>query len=218
MNIECYQGGYDKNFSYLIWCEKTKYAAIIDPAVDPIKALEKIVELNLTLTKILITHTHHDHYQYLTDFTYKYPNIEICIHEQSIKLFENQNIKSIENNEIISIGEILLISLFTPGHYHDSICYWSKTDNKVFTGDTMFVGRTGRVKSATSNIKELYNSIYKILLNLPKETIIYPGHHYGFSKTTTIKNNIENSNFFQCNSLNEFIKIMNNFEKNYWKK
>ena len=67
MNIESFQGGYDKNFSYLIWCEKTKLAAIIDPAVDSIKILEKINQLNLTLIKILITHTHHDHYQYLTD-------------------------------------------------------------------------------------------------------------------------------------------------------
>ena len=218
MNIECYQGGYDKNFSYLIWCEKTKLAAIIDPAVNPIKILEKINQLNLILTKILITHTHHDHYQYLTDYTYQYPNIKICCNEQSIKLFRNYNTIPIENNEIISIGEILLISLFTPGHYHDSICYWNEMEGKVFTGDTMFVGRTGRVKSSTSNIQELYHSIYKILLNLPQETIIYPGHHYGFSKTITIKNNIENSIFFQCNSLNEFIKIMHRFEKKYDKK
>ena len=217
MNIESFQGGYDKNFSYLIWCEKTKLAAIIDPAVDSIKILEKINQLNLTLIKILITHTHHDHYQYLTDYIYKYPNIEICCNEQSIKLFLDFNVKPIENNEIISIGEILFIALFTPGHYHDSICFWNKADKIVFTGDTMFVGRTGRVKSATSNIEELYNSIYKILLQLPLETTIYPGHHYGFSKTITIKKNIENSNFFQCKSLNEFKKIMNKFEKNYGK-
>ena len=215
MNIKCYQGGYDKNFSYLIWCEKTKLAAIIDPAVNSIKILEKINQLNLTLTKILITHTHHDHYYYLSDYIYKYPNIEICCNEQSIKLFNDLNTKPIENNEIISIGNFLLISLFTPGHYHDSICYWNKTEKKVFTGDTMFVGRTGRVKSDTSNIEELYNSTYKILLNLPKETIIYPGHHYGFSKTISIKDNIKNSDFFQCKSLNEFIKIMKKFEKNY---
>ena len=218
MNIEYYQGGYDKNFSYLIWCEKTKLAAIIDPAVNPIKILEKIEQLNLTLTKILITHTHHDHYQYLTDYIYKYPNIELCCNEQSIKMFADLNTKPIENNEIISIGEILLISLFTPGHYHDSICYWNKTDGVVFTGDTMFVGRTGRVKSATSNIEELYDSIYKILLLLPGETIVYPGHHYGFSKTITIKNNIKNSHFFQCKTLNDFIIIMETFEKNYGKK
>ena len=168
MNIESFQGGYDKNFSYLIWCEKTKLAAIIDPAVDSIKILEKINQLNLTLIKILITHTHHDHYQYLTDYIYKYPNIEICCNEQSIKLFLDFNVKPIENNEIISIGEILFIALFTPGHYHDSICFWNKADKIVFTGDTMFVGRTGRVKSATSNIEELYNSIYKILLQLPR--------------------------------------------------
>ena len=215
MNIERFQGGYDKNFSYLIWCEKTKIAAIIDPAVETNQIIEKIKILKLFLSKIIITHTHHDHYQYLTDFIFHYPNIEIYCHEQSINLFKEYNIQAIEDNEIISIGEILLISLFTPGHYHDSICYWNEKEKAIFTGDTMFVGRTGRVKSPTSNIQELYHSIYKKLLILPQETTIYPGHHYGFSKTISIKNNILNSSFFQCNSLNSFIEVMKKFEENF---
>ena len=121
----------------------------------------------------------------------------------------------ISNNEIISIGELLLIALYTPGHYHDSICYWDKKNKKLFTGDTVFVGRTGRVKSSTSNIEDLYNSVYEIILTLPQDTKIYPGHHYGYSPTITIKENIQNSNFFQCKSLDEFVVIMKNFEKKY---
>ena len=214
MHIETFQGGYDKNFSYLLWCNKTKFAAIIDPAVESTKIIEKIRNLGLSLTKIIITHTHFDHYRYLTDFTYYYPNIEICCHKQSAKIFQEYNFTSITNNEIISIGEILLISLFTPGHYHDSICYWDQKGEKLFTGDTMFVGRTGRVKSSTSNIKDLYQSVYEKILQLPSNTTIYPGHHYGYSKTITIKKNIENFSFFQCKSIDEFKKIMENFEKN----
>ena len=55
MKIETFQGGYDKNFSYIVWCEKTKFAAIIDPAVASNQIIEKIKNLNLTLTKIMIT-------------------------------------------------------------------------------------------------------------------------------------------------------------------
>jgi len=215
MKIETFKGGYDKNFSYIVWCEKTKFAAIIDPAVESNQIIEKIKNLNLKLTKIMITHTHFDHYRYLTDFTYYYPNIEIICHKESKKVFKDYNCRFISNNEIISIGELLLIALYTPGHYHDSICYWDKKNEKIFTGDTVFVGRTGRVKSSTSNIEDLYNSVYEIILTLPQDTIIYPGHHYGYSPTITIKENIQNSNFFQCKSLDEFVVIMKNFEKKY---
>ena len=68
MKIKTFQGGYDKNLSYLIYCEETKIAAIIDPAVASTPIFECIERLDLILTKILITHTHHDHYQYLSDF------------------------------------------------------------------------------------------------------------------------------------------------------
>ena len=52
MKIETFQGGYDNNFSYLIWCDKTKFSAIIDPAVQSNEILEKIINLELSLTKI----------------------------------------------------------------------------------------------------------------------------------------------------------------------
>ena len=78
----------------------------------------------------------------------------------------------------------------------------------------MFVGRTGRTISNGSSISDLYDSIYNIILKLPSKTIVYPGHHYGFSKTITLKENIKYSDFFRCESLNKFILVMENFEKN----
>ena len=94
------------------------------------------------------------------------------------------------------------------------MCFWNQKRKCLFTGDTMFVGRTGRTISKYSNIKDLYISTYKKILTLPNDTIVYPGHHYGFKKSISIKENIEMSNFFNCKSLNEFEKIMQNFEKN----
>ena len=82
----------------------------------------------------------------------------------------------------------------------------------------MFVGRTGRTISNTSNINDLYKSIYSIILELPHETMIYPGHHYGYNKVISIKKNILISKFFQCNSIDDFKKVMRNFESNFGKK
>ena len=76
----------------------------------------------------------------------------------------------------------------------------------------MFVGRTGRVKSQSSNINDLFNSIYNIILNLPDRTVIYPGHHYGHVKSITLKDNTILSNFFQCSNLDQFVFVMEKFE------
>ena len=89
MKIKSFQGGYDKNISYLIWCEKTKLAAIIDPATEINPILEFIESNQLIITKILITHTHHDHIAYLDDFLNLYPNLLVYSYCEPINLNHN---------------------------------------------------------------------------------------------------------------------------------
>ena len=213
LNIKSFQGGYDDNLCYLLWCIETLEAAIIDPSVNIGPIIKYIDKKKLKLKKILITHTHLDHIAYLDDFNILYPNLTICVYENPQKLL-NIKYKPLKHLETLSIGKTLLTCLYTPGHYIDSMCFWSKKEEILFTGDTMFVGRTGRVISQTSSIEQLYKSVYKILLKLPHETIIYPGHNYGFKKNISIKENIRLSDFFKCKTFKEFEYIMNQFEKN----
>ena len=121
--------------------------------------------------------------------------------------------KKIEHNDVVMVGKHFILSLSTPGHYMDSICYWVKSHNMIFTGDTMFVGRTGRTISSGSNIKELYHSTYDILLKLPPDTVIFPGHHYGYREDITLRENMKLSDFFQCKSFPEFDSVMKKFEE-----
>ena len=211
MKIKSFEGGFDKNFCYLIWCEKTKYAAIVDPSVNITPTIEYIEKSDLILTKILITHTHHDHIFYLDEFIHLFPNIEVLCHEKHVKTFKHY-IKKLSDYEIITLGQEILISIHTPGHYSDSLCFWNKKNKCIFTGDTIFVGRTGRTVSNNSNIEDLYNSVYEKIFSLPIDTLIYPGHNYGFSNTITIKDNISLSNFFTCKSFEEFKLVMERFE------
>jgi len=212
MNIQSFQGGYDKNFSYIVWCPETKLAAIIDPSTEITPIMEYIENNDLILSKILVTHTHHDHIAYLNDFLDLFQNLVVYCHYKPLNM-KNEFV-GLKNNELIMIGNYTLTTLYTPGHLSDSICFWSKEKNMVFTGDTMFVGRSGRVKSPSSNIRDLYHSIYDKLLTLPKDTIIYPGHHYGCYPCITIQKNIELFNFFSCKTFSEFVLVMENFEKN----
>tara|TARA_B100001029_G_C14999015_1_gene416835 strand:- start:467 stop:1114 length:648 start_codon:yes stop_codon:yes gene_type:complete len=213
MKIKSFLGGYDKNFSYLIWCPSTKIASIIDASTEIIDIIEFIKKNQLILDKILITHTHLDHIKYLDDILKQYPKIIVSGYINPVTQL-NGNYKGVTHLEIISIGLEIITVLHTPGHYPDSLCFWNKKHNALFTGDTMFVGRTGRTIGSKSNISDLYKSIYNIILPLPNETCIYSGHHYGFKKIITLKENKNLSPFFNCQSKDEFIKVMNNYEKN----
>ena len=212
MKIKSFQGGYDNNLCYVLSCEQTKICAIIDPSVEINPVLEYIESNNLVLDKILVTHSHHDHVLYLDDYINLFPLIKVYVSEKA-SMKGSIDYIGVEHNEIISVGEILVLSLLTPGHYFDSVCFWIKKEKVVFTGDTMFVGRTGRTISGGSNIEDLYNSTYNILLKLPMKTVILPGHHYGFSKSISLLENKKFSIFFQCKSFNEFKIVMEKFEK-----
>ena len=185
MKIKSFEGGYDKNLSYLIWCDSTKSASIVDPSVEIDNIISEINKNNLTLKSLFISHSHHDHILYLNHFIQKYPNAIIYININSE--FKHPNIIGVKNNQKVKIGNSTIKCIGTPGHFYDSMCFWNKKSKILFTGDTVFVGRTGRVISHRSNIADLYNSIYKIILKLPFNTIIYPGHNYGFKKHISIK-------------------------------
>ena len=213
MKIKSFKGGFDDNFCYVVWCKNTMQGAIIDPSVEPLEIFKFIENNNIILSKILITHTHHDHICYLSHFIYKYPNISVYGYNNTRKSF-NDNFIGLNHNDIVSIGGVMFTTLYTPGHYDDCLCYWNIKNISIFTGDTMFVGRSGRTISSYSNISKLYNSIYNIILNLPKDTIIYPGHDYGYKSDISIRENINLSTFFSCKSEDEFIEVMRKFEEN----
>ena len=214
MKIKSFIGGFDKNFCYVVWCEHTKLGAVIDPSVEPIQVFEFLEQNNIILDKILITHTHHDHIYYINEFLAQYPLLNIYGYNKPLYNFDSNNYKGLTHLENINIGESMITTLSTPGHYGDSVCYWNITQQILFTGDTMFVGRTGRIKSDSSNIDDLYNSIYNIILELNKNTMIYPGHHYGHKQSISLCDNIILSNFFRCTNKKEFYEVMEKFEKN----
>jgi len=211
MKVKYFIGGYDKNICYLLWCDESKHAAIIDPSVEINPIIEFITKQDLILDKILITHSHHDHIKFVSDFIDYFNFIKVYISYKSSKKF---NFISLTDNQVVNIGMHMITCLETPGHYYDSMSFWNSKNKLIFTGDTMFIGRTGRVLSSKSSIDDLYSSIYNILLKLPHNTMIYPGHDYGYTTLDTIGNNIVSSKFFNCQNLEEFKLVMKKYEQN----
>ena len=213
MKIKTFLGGYDKNLSYLVWCESTKIAGIIDASVDPAKIIDYINANDLILEKLLITHTHFDHIKYINNLIINFPNIKVCGHKKPEKKITS-NYTGFEEYQTIALGSELITILFTPGHYPDSICFWNKNDNVLFTGDTMFVGRTGRVLSSKSNIEDLYHSVYMKILKMPENVRIYPGHDYGKEMSILLEKNVEVSPLLQADDLEDFKRRMQDYEEN----
>ena len=184
------------NFAYLIADEKTKEAVIIDPSID-ISNIKKEIE-GFQIKYIINTHSHMDHIagnKELKSLT----NAKIIQHKMSP---EKHDI-SVVDNQKIKLGSLILKFIHTPGHIKDHICIL--TENKLFTGDLLFVGTIGGVGSRFigSNLEEEYGSLKRIS-KLPDNTEIYPGHDYGPKPKSTIKYEKETNIFLLCKTFEEF--------------
>ena len=208
-SIQSFEGGYDKNYSYLLSCLETISSIIVDASLE-LSRLQPFIKTRPAA--ILITHSHHDHIKYINEYIEKYPEIKVIGHPKSkLNNTSESNYLPMEDSCIFKLGDLEIKTIHTPGHYYDSVCYL--VDNVIFTGDTLFIGRTGRTLSKGSNISDLYNSVYKKLLTLPGSTIIYPGHNYGSKPTMAISENMKISNLLQASGEKDFIDRMKNYEK-----
>ncbi len=205
--IRSFKGGYDDNFQYLLTYMQSRAQIAVDAAL-PLGEIRPFI--HGAFVAIIITHTHGDHVAYIDEYLKAYPELLVIIHEESSGTVSAINVHPTQDGEQIQVGQLNIEVMHTPGHYPDSVCY--KMENIIFTGDTLFVGRTGRTISQGSDTSELYRSVYSKLLTLPLNTIIYPGHDYGKSPTITIEKNIEISPLLQAANEQDFIERMAAFE------
>jgi glyoxylase-like metal-dependent hydrolase (beta-lactamase superfamily II) len=91
---------------------------------------------------------------------------------------------TVRENDLITVGDISLKVIHTPGHSPGAICLY--TDGLVFTGDTLFVGGVGRTDLEGGSWQVLVNGIRNKLFTLPDTTVVLPGHNYGEASKSTI--------------------------------
>jgi len=206
MKIQSFEGGYDKNLSYIIYDESDSECAIVDAAVPVESISSHIADNHLNPTALLITHSHHDHVCYLNDYLETFE--QLAVYAFDPHLTENQ--KTFQHGDNITAGSINFSVIHTPGHTPESCCFLAH--DSMFTGDTLFVGRTGRTISAGSNTRHFYRSVYEKILTLPQNTIIYPGHNYGSVPYISIEDNIKISPLLQAENEDDFVRRMDEFE------
>jgi hydroxyacylglutathione hydrolase len=185
-------------FAYIVGCKKTMDALVIDPASECERIVYEAESRGYRIKYIVNTHSHVDHTmgnRRMKDLT----GAEIVIHENEAYSLTHQSPYMLNmfgadpsppadflvvEGDYITIGEISLRVIHTPGHSPGSICLYG--DGIVFTGDTLFVGGVGRTDLPGGSWHELVSSIRNKLFILPDETIVAPGHNYGDSPKSTI--------------------------------
>ncbi len=207
-SIRSFKGGYDNNLTYLASCLRTGNQFLVDASVQ-LNQIDGFINKR-GLIALFITHTHGDHIAYLDEYIDAFPSLVVMVYKESEHKINCDYIKPVKQNDIVTVGQLTVEILYTPGHYNDSICYY--LDGVLFTGDTLFVGRTGRTISKGSDIKKLYKSVYDTILDLPESTMIYPGHDYGPKMSITIKENISISPLLRAEDEEDFIKRMAQYE------
>jgi len=190
-----------QNFTYVIEDDGTEEGIVIDPSWDLDKVQQIITRKNLNIKYIVNTHHHFDHTignEGMAEFT----KAKIIQHENS----ELKNDITVKDGDVIKFGNSELKVLHTPGHSKDSICLIG--DGKIFSGDTLFVGNCGRIDLPGGSAKELFHSLFDVLYDLDDDLVLYSGHNYGPSPTSTIGKEKLTNLVMQRRSEEEFLDMM----------
>lgn len=192
-------------YTYLISSGEGREALIIDPVLDHVDGYIKILnQLNLRLVKVIDTHIHADHITGMSELKNK-TNCETVMGDKTPADVVSIKVKDQEN---INLDKLKLKAIYTPGHTYESFSFL--VDDKIFTGDTLLIGGTGRTDFQNGNPYDSYNSIFNILLKLPNQTKVYPAHDYNGNFFSTIEKEKNNNPRLQVKTADEYADIMNN--------
>lgn len=204
MNFQQLRIGAD-NFSYIIYSKNNK-TAIIDPGFQTSKIIDFINSEDLIVEYIIITHHHSDHTYGVKKLKTNYPKAKIIASEIDGEKIDSKVDCFVENGDIIKIDEINMKIIHTPGHTPGGICII--VNNKfLLTGDTLFIGDCGRTDLQGGDIHNMYLTLKDIIMNLPDDLIVYPGHDYGEKPFDTLGNQKKTNKTLKAKSFDDFSKI-----------
>jgi glyoxylase-like metal-dependent hydrolase (beta-lactamase superfamily II) len=190
------------NFSYIIADDTTREAAVVDPSFNAGEITRVLKAEDLKLEYVINTHGHSDHTagneELLSTFTAK---------TVAHKLSRINADVPVDDGDIIRVGSVPIKVIHTPGHTPDSICLLVDNE-KLLTGDTLFVGECGRTDLPGGNSRSMYDSLFNKLLELDDEVEVYPGHDYGSRPSSTIGEEKRSNYTLQPRSLAEFIEFL----------
>ncbi len=178
------------NFSYLIGDRTTRECVVVDPAYDTAGLVAAATEDDMTVSGALITHFHPDHCggsmmgYAIEGISQLLEHTPVPIHVQAAEAalvtkttgVTAPDLVSHDPGDIVTVGEIPIELVHTPGHTPGSQCFL--VDGCLVAGDTLFLEGCGRTDLPGGDAEELYYSITQRLSKVPDDAVLFPGHQY----------------------------------------
>lgn len=191
--------------SYLIGCAETCSAALIDPEISQMDRYRALAARHgLRFHYVIDTHTHADHFS-AAQLIGRKLDVPIVMHQACPQPFVDMRLG---DRELIVLGRLRIQVHHTPGHTRDSMCL--RVEDRVFTGDTLLIGATGRTDLPTGDPAALHDSLFNKLLRLDPELKVFPAHDYQGRSHSTIAQEVATNPRLQKRDRDEFIEMMRN--------
>lgn len=191
--------------SYLIGCEKTCSAVLIDPELSQIdRYIALAAKDGLRIRYLVDTHTHADHFS-ATQQLARQLGVPVVMHGASPAPFVDLRL---QGGELLAVGGLRLQALHTPGHTRDSMCLC--VEDRVFTGDTLLIGGTGRTDLPSGDAGALYESLFERVLKLDPSLKVFPAHEYKGRSHSTIGQELAENPRLQKKDRDAFVEMMQN--------
>jgi len=189
--------------SYLIGCDESCAAALVDPEISQIdRYLALAARHGLRIRFLVDTHTHADHFSATQELARRL-EVPVVMHRQSPAPFVDMRV---DDGEMIIVGELRLRVLHTPGHTRDSVCLL--LPDRLLTGDTLLIGGTGRTDLPTGDAEALHASLFEGILRLDPKLLIYPAHDYKKQGHSTLEHELTHNPRLQKHERAAFVEMM----------
>jgi glyoxylase-like metal-dependent hydrolase (beta-lactamase superfamily II) len=208
------------NFMYLIGDPGSREALLVDPAWDVDGLVDQAEADGYRLVGALVTHYHPDHVGGDL-FGLRVQGLARLLERQGVPVYVNKHeadglkvvtgvsdsdLRKVDDGDTLDLGEHRIRFLHTPGHTPGSQCFL--IGDRLVAGDTLFVQGCGRVDLPGGDPEAMYHTLTGKLAKLPEDTVLYPGHHYGPTPSSTIGDELRQNYYLKVRSLEDWRRLM----------
>ena len=180
-----------KNNTYLLFDSAVKEGIVIDPSFEIEHLIDFVVENQVNITGVWLTHAHFDHFAGLVALRNQFPNLKTALHPLDLPLWEKGGLSGLwnfnfemnftpevplQNGMVMALGSHPLAVLHTPGHSPGHVVFYSDVLNCAFCGDLIFNMGVGRTDLPGGSEMDLLESITTKIFTLPPSTVLHSGH------------------------------------------
>jgi len=209
-----------RNFMYLLGDPRSREALVVDPAWDVGSLLDTAAADGYRVVGALVTHYHPDHVGGDL-FGHSIEGLPRLLAAAAVPIYVNKHeaegvrkvtgvsatdLVKVDDGDTLDLGDRQIRFLHTPGHTPGSQCFL--LGNRLVAGDTLFVQGCGRVDLPGGDPEAMYHTLTGKLARLPADTVLFPGHDYGPTPTSTIGNELATNYYLRIRSLEDWRQLM----------